>query len=66
MKNPNKYQIKEKRLTRYFETETVTLYEGSMLEQMKNLFYTIKRRKTPNTIQIYLCDMEGNVIESLD
>lgn len=66
MTNPNKYEIREERYTKTFHTETVVLYQGAMLEQMKNLFHTIKRRKTPNTIRIFLCDLEGNVIESIN
>lgn len=66
MSDPNKYKIKEERYDRNFNKETVVLYEGGMLEQMKNLFYTMKGRKTPNTIRIYLCDLEDNIIESAD
>lgn len=60
----NKYKIMEERYDRNFNKEIVVRYEGAILDQMKNLFYAVKGRTTVNTIRMYLCDLEGNVIES--
>jgi hypothetical protein len=63
----SKYIIYEERYTRNFTKETVILHTGTFEEQMRNLFDATKeRRKTRDTIRIFLADRNGNVLASTD
>lgn len=64
---PAKYTIYEEYYTRNFDIETRPLYSGAIEEQMLNLYDGVRhRRKTRDTIRIFLADRDGNVIESTD
>jgi hypothetical protein len=64
MTDPNKYKIVAERFTRYFDIETITLFEGGMLDNMQTLFEAMKTKQGPNLRKMWLVDEKGNELES--
>jgi hypothetical protein len=62
-----KWEIRVDRYTRYWDEETVVLYSGDMEEQMRNLFYGIKKQKrSPRVIRTYLVDKNGKTVDVVE
>ncbi len=62
--DPNTYKIVSERYTRYFDAEKKIIHKGALLDNMKNLFDTVKRRQGPNLIRLTLEHKDGTIIES--
>lgn len=64
MVDPNKYKIVAERYTRYFDVETVTIFEGALRTNMEYLFESMKEKQGPNLIQLRLVNESGETIAS--